>query len=152
MNKSFSILMMSTALLVSACSGHRSCDFTACSSKQTNGTMLTCTGKTPAYFALNSSVLSADDKENLKRVAKHLKKHTHEKVKIIGFTDSTGPADYNKKLSEQRAQSAANYLISLGIASDRISTKGMGATDFVDSNNTAAGRAKNRRIEIAYLK
>ena len=152
MKKSFSILMMSVALLVSACSGHRSCDFTACNVKGFDNRTAVCTGKTPAYFSFDSSVLSADDQENLNRVAKHLKKHSHEKVKITGYTDSTGSNAYNKKLSEKRAQSAATYLISQGIAADRISTEGMGATDFIASNKTANGRAQNRRIEIKYWK
>ena len=152
MKKSFSIILMGTALFISACSGHRSCDFTYCAAKQDNETVATCTGKQPINFSLNSSTLSMSDKENLDHVAQYLKKHPHKKVKIIGYTDSTGSNAYNKTLSEGRAKSAANYLMSLGIAADRISTEGMGATNFVASNSTEAGRAQNRRIEINYWK
>ena len=152
MKKRFSILMLGTALLVSACSGHRSCDFTYCPAKSTEGTMATCTSKGPIHFATNSSTLDITDKENLDKVARYLRKHTHEKVQITGYTDATGSAAYNKTLSEQRAKSAAQYLTSMGIDGNRISTRGMGATDFVASNETADGRAKNRRIEIKYWK
>ena len=150
MKKSFSVLMIGETLLVSACSEHRSCDFTYCPATQSNGTMATCSGKEPIHFSVNSNVLDMKDKENLDKVARYLRKHSHKKIQIMGYTDSTGSAAYNKKLSEQRAQSAANYLISMGIDAHRISTRGMGATDFIASNETADGRAQNRRIEIKY--
>ena len=152
MKKSISILMMGTALLVTACSGHRTCDFTYCPAQSTEGTMTTCTGEGPIHFALNSSTLDRADKENLDKVAQYLKKHTHKKVQITGYTDSTGSAAYNKTLSEHRAQSAAKYLMSMGIEANRISTRGLGASDFIASNETEAGRAQNRRIEITYWK
>ena len=152
MKKSFSILLLGTALFISACSGHRSCDFTYCAAEQDSGAIATCTGKQPINFALNSSTLNMADKENLDKVAQYLKKHPHKNVKIIGYTDSTGSNAYNKTLSERRAKSAANYLMALGIATDRISTEGAGATNFVASNNTESGRAQNRRIEITYWK
>jgi OOP family OmpA-OmpF porin len=67
-------------------------------------------------------------------------------VTVIGHTDSTGPDDYNMKLSVRRARAAADYLESLGI--DSITVKGMGETQPIASNKTREGRSQNRRIEI----
>ena len=152
MKKTFSTLIIGATLLVSACSAHRSCDFTYCAAKQTDGTVATCTGKQPIHFALNSSILDMTDKENLDKVAQYLKEHPHKKVQITGYTDATGSAAYNLKLSEQRAQGAAKYLMALGVDGNRISTRGLGASNFIASNETESGRAQNRRIEIKYWK
>lgn len=69
-------------------------------------------------------------------------------VDVIGHADSTGPADYNQRLSEQRAQSVAGYLISQRVLRDRFYVGGMGETSPIASNDTPAGRAQNRRVEI----
>lgn len=71
-----------------------------------------------------------------------------EQLHLIGHTDSTGPAAYNQGLSERRAQSAADYLVSQGVSSANISTSGSGETEPVASNGTRDGRAQNRRVEI----
>ena len=67
---------------------------------------------------------------------------------IIGHTDSTGPADYNQNLSERRAQAAADYLISKGVADLRVGVMGKGETMPIADNGTREGRAQNRRIEV----
>jgi len=69
-------------------------------------------------------------------------------VHIAGHTDSTGAADYNQQLSVNRARSVRDYLIGQGIVSERIHTTGYGETVPIASNETAAGRAQNRRVEI----
>lgn len=69
-------------------------------------------------------------------------------LEIVGHTDSRGAADMNQRLSEDRANSAAQYLSSQGIARARIGTRGMGATQPIASNDTEAGQAQNRRVEI----
>tara|TARA_Y100001958_G_C21096607_1_gene448002 strand:- start:31 stop:660 length:630 start_codon:yes stop_codon:yes gene_type:complete len=69
-------------------------------------------------------------------------------IKILGHTDSIGTNEYNKKLSEKRAKSAADYLSKQGIKN--ISIKGMGEKFPISSNMTDEGRAKNRRVEIHY--
>lgn len=104
----------------------------------------------------NSNVLFAFNKYNLTNEAKNtigdlftiLQKYPDENVLIIGYTDSIGTVEYNQKLSERRANSVANYLISEGISSSRVTTKGMGESDPIASNSTDAGRAQNRRVEF----
>lgn len=69
-------------------------------------------------------------------------------VQIVGHTDSTGAADYNQTLSEQRAGSVKNYLVSRGSNAYSISTSGAGESQPRESNTTEAGRAMNRRVEL----
>lgn len=68
---------------------------------------------------------------------------------ITGFTDSTGGSAYNLELSRRRAEAVASALVAEGVSSARLTVAGRGASDFVASNDTAAGRAANRRTEIA---
>ena len=69
-------------------------------------------------------------------------------VEIQGHTDSTGSDTYNLDLSKRRADAVARYLISRGVSSARIQTQGMGEAYAVADNNTAEGRARNRRVEV----
>ncbi|NVK42230.1 MAG: OmpA family protein [Oceanospirillaceae bacterium] len=69
-------------------------------------------------------------------------------VGVNGFTDNTGSFELNQNLSEQRATSVARYLVSRGVAQGRISTQGYGPRYPVASNDTAAGRSQNRRVEV----
>lgn len=71
-----------------------------------------------------------------------------EAVVATGHTDSVGTSAYNQKLSVRRAESVKAYLISAGVAADRVYTSGKGETQPVADNKSAAGRAKNRRVEI----
>lgn len=152
MKKELTILVMSAALCLGACQTHQS----SC----TTGTCRACTScrreitvdKTPAYFAFDSAKLTSGDRTNLDKVAERLKANPSEKILIAGYADMTGPAAYNMRLSQRRAESAAMYLQSLSIAHDRISTVGYGATHFADTNTTEIGRAKNRRVEVSFSK
>jgi len=74
--------------------------------------------------------------------------HPGLKLKIEGYTDSTGSPQFNLKLSGQRADEVRAFLISQGLSPDSITSVGMGAADPVASNDTAAGRQQNRRVEI----
>ena len=67
---------------------------------------------------------------------------------MAGYTDSTGPAEYNQKLSERRASTVALYLQGRGVAQERLAAIGHGENRPVAGNNTAEGRARNRRVEI----
>jgi outer membrane protein OmpA-like peptidoglycan-associated protein len=67
---------------------------------------------------------------------------------ITGYTDSSGAADYNLSLSHARAAAVAAALVARGISSERLSITGRGASDFIASNETVAGRQANRRVEI----
>jgi len=77
-----------------------------------------------------------------------LRKHPRLKVELQGHTDSIGSAPYNLTLSRKRAESVRDYLVTRGIASDRVSAQGFGLNSPVADNATAEGRANNRRVEI----
>ena len=100
-------------------------------------------------FALNSSDLSEASKTNLNDLAKTLKKYDDTNILIEGHTDITGTREYNLKLSERRAESVANYLESIGVASKRIKEQGYGPDQPVADNNSDYGRQQNRRVEVA---
>ncbi|SHO58944.1 OmpA family protein [Vibrio quintilis] len=97
-------------------------------------------------FATNSAELTAT--ESLQEVVDILSRYPQAKVMITGYTDSRGPEAYNQQLSERRAKSVSQFLISKGIEAERVSAKGMGEANPVASNETKAGREKNRRVEI----
>ena len=99
-------------------------------------------------FRTDSSDLNARFFEVLDSVALVLEEYKKTVVHVNGFTDSTGPADYNQALSERRAQSVASYLRSQGIRPERLVTRGYGERHPVASNATAASRQQNRRVEL----
>jgi outer membrane protein OmpA-like peptidoglycan-associated protein len=70
------------------------------------------------------------------------------KIKIEGHTDNAGDDDKNMKLSEDRAAAVKTYLVSKGVSEDRITSEGFGETMPIADNNTAAGKTKNRRVEL----
>ncbi len=100
-------------------------------------------------FATNSYELQATAKENIVSLSKILNKYQDTNVIIEGDTDSEGSEEYNQRLSERRAQAVADYTRSAGVDGARITTVGRGETNPVASNETAEGRAQNRRVEIA---
>jgi OOP family OmpA-OmpF porin len=73
-------------------------------------------------------------------------------IRIEGHTDSSGSEDLNQKLSQRRADAVKQLLIQNGIAANRIKSIGQGEAHPVASNNTEAGKAKNRRVDIILLK
>jgi outer membrane protein OmpA-like peptidoglycan-associated protein len=77
-----------------------------------------------------------------------LRENPSQSAEIHGYTDSRGSATYNLKLSERRAQAVVDYLVAHGIAASRLSAKGFGATNFIATNDTEAGRAENRRVTL----
>ena len=99
-------------------------------------------------FATNSSNISADFYPVLDSVALVINKFEKTYVDVIGHTDNTGPAEYNQRLSEARANSVARYLESQKVLPQRILTQGMGENSPIASNDTPEGRAQNRRVEI----
>ncbi len=74
-----------------------------------------------------------------------------EYIEITGHTDDVGDDDYNQELSEQRARSVRNYLVSTGVDGSKIATVGAGEKMPIASNNTDVGRAENRRVEVLVL-
>ncbi len=100
-------------------------------------------------FDFNKFFLKPEAKKALHVVAKILKEEPQKRILIIGYTDNVGSDSYNLKLSLQRAQSVADYLIYVeGINSSRIKIEGKGKANPVADNSTEEGRAKNRRVEI----
>ena len=88
----------------------------------------------------------------LDQAAEGLKEWGDVKVEVDGYTDSRGKDKYNLKLSQRRAEAVRNYLVSKGIAADRLTAKGFGETKPVANNKTAEGRFKNRRVELVEQK
>ena len=100
-------------------------------------------------FDTNKSGLAGSAQANLDKLIPVFKEYADTDIKIYGYTDNTGKADYNLKLSRERAASVKSYLVSKGIASSRFSTEGMGIADPIATNDTEAGRSENRRVEFA---
>jgi len=99
-------------------------------------------------FETASAVLTPDAKTVLNRVVQQLKKFPDYKIMIIGHTDNVGNPEKNKLLSLERAKSVAAYLQANGIASTTMKYEGVGDTKPRSSNDTAEGRAQNRRVEL----
>ncbi len=99
-------------------------------------------------FAVNRAELSAGGVRNVQKLADFLNQYPQRKVLIEGHTDSTGSRSINQPLSERRADAVRSALAGMGISGDRIETRGYAETYPVASNNTAAGRQLNRRVEI----
>ncbi len=101
-------------------------------------------------FALNSAVLTDEIKVELDKLVEKLKTSDTEEIKIIGYTDSTGPARFNEVLSLERAKSAKRYLEARLELIEEIQTEGRGPADPIESNATPEGRRQNRRIRVEY--
>lgn len=101
-----------------------------------------------ASFAFDRADIKPEFKPTLDKVAGVLRDDPNVRITIIGFTDSTGSEEYNKRLSERRAQATADYLISRGVGASQILTRGLGEAEPRASNATEEGRSQNRRVEI----
>ena len=99
-------------------------------------------------FAYDSANVQPQFQRTLDQVAETLAQYNETYIDVYGHTDSTGSDAYNQDLSERRAGSVASYLESRGVQSARIGTRGFGETQPIASNDTDAGRAANRRVEI----
>jgi outer membrane protein OmpA-like peptidoglycan-associated protein len=100
-------------------------------------------------FDFNSDALKPEARTNLDNLAANLASFGDAKLVLVGHTDSVGTAQYNQSLSERRARSVGNYLILKGVPSARVEVTGRGESEPVQSNDTDAGRAANRRVEVA---
>ncbi len=113
-------------------------------------------GKSLAFknltFAVGSANIDPKSEVEAANLASVLKAYPNINIEIGGHTDNTGNAANNLKLSDARAKSVKAYLVSKGIAANRISTKGYGATSPKASNDTAEGKKANRRIEAKITK
>ena len=101
-----------------------------------------------AFFDFDKSVLKKEGKAKLDDLVGKVKGINLEVIIAVGHTDSVGSDAYNQKLSVRRAEAVKSYLVSKGIEKNRVYTEGKGEKQPVADNKTAAGRAKNRRVEI----
>lgn len=99
-------------------------------------------------FDTDSYSIKPEFRTTLDNIASTLGSYNQTYVDVYGHTDSTGADAYNMTLSRNRADSVASYLATHGVARARIGTQGFGETQPVASNDTDAGRAQNRRVEI----
>ncbi|WP_434154223.1 OmpA family protein [Vibrio cholerae] len=99
-------------------------------------------------FGFDSVTLSDNFVQSLGEVTSALKAHPQARAVIVGHTDSTGTETYNQTLSERRAQAVALQLVGLGVTQEQLEWRGEGESNPIADNNTAEGRAKNRRVEV----
>lgn len=99
-------------------------------------------------FPTNGTTLSATAQTELAQFAASLKENPNTNVQIYGFTDNTGTMAVNQRVSTGRADSVLSFLAQCGITPTRLSAQGVPMADYVATNDTPAGRAQNRRVEI----
>jgi outer membrane protein OmpA-like peptidoglycan-associated protein len=108
-------------------------------------------GSDAIEFAFDSAELQGKDRELLSRIAGVLLTSTGYSVAVYGHTDDVGTAEYNRLLSERRADAVRDYLVEAGVGSEIISTRGYGQTSPRIAESTPEARARNRRVEIAII-
>ncbi len=97
-------------------------------------------------FEVNSAILAENSRPVLNGVAQDIKKYPRLRIELQGHTDSSGSDAYNLKLSQQRAETVREQLVGQGVPAAQLVAKGYGETKPIDSNDTAEGRAHNRRV------
>lgn len=101
-----------------------------------------------AFFDFDKSVLKPEGRAKLDDLTSKIRDVNLEVIIAVGHTDSVGTVAYNQRLSIRRAEAVKAYLVSKGIERNRVYTEGKGKSQPIADNKTAAGRAKNRRVEI----
>lgn len=117
----------------------------ACTTLQADITALL---KTPINFQTDGFTLVAASQQQLTQIADKLKACPDPKVSVVGHTDSSGNDAINVPLSNNRAKSVADYLVSQGVGGDRVTSSGVGSAQPIAPNDTPAGKAQNRRVDI----
>lgn len=100
-------------------------------------------------FDFDRADLRTASRADLAELARSIQQYEGRELLVVGHTDAVGSDDYNQRLSEQRAQAAANYLVSQGVPQSGIRTVGRGETEPIASNDEPEGRQLNRRVEVA---
>jgi outer membrane protein OmpA-like peptidoglycan-associated protein len=103
-------------------------------------------------FETDSAKLSPSAENVVTRISDTMKQNPNLKVAVVGHTDSTGDFNYNIKLSERRAKAIVQALVKDGVAADRLAAVGVGPLSPVATNDTAEGRAQNRRVELVLIR
>jgi OOP family OmpA-OmpF porin len=107
---------------------------------------------TTVLFGFNKADLTRKDKQTLDDFAQQIQSQKHYIVQIEGYTDSTGPADYNYQLSQRRADTVIQYLAQkYNVPAHKIFLIGLGKDNPVAQNTSASGRAKNRRVDVRLM-
>jgi OmpA-OmpF porin, OOP family len=114
----------------------------------TNGCSLALVKLQGIHFRFDSASLTSEAKSILDRSLSAIRANSSQNIQVEGHTDSTGSDSYNLDLSQRRAETVVNYLSSKGVNSSRLSARGFGESSPVSSNDTAASRAQNRRVEV----
>jgi outer membrane protein OmpA-like peptidoglycan-associated protein len=104
--------------------------------------------KSDLLFKTDSAVLKPAAIDQLTQLGDILAKYPKDRIRIEGYADSTGSARHNEELSQRRAESVRSVLVGRGVKDQQVTALGMGDTRPVSTNATAAGRAKNRRVEL----
>lgn len=102
-------------------------------------------------FRFNSTQLDPESNATLDKLVDMMKAAPTMKIRVSGHSDNIGSVDANKRLSLQRANSVKAYLVSKGVAAANVSTVGVGPDKPIDTNDTAEGRARNRRVEFEVI-
>ncbi|TYR34463.1 OmpA family protein [Sphingobacterium phlebotomi] len=102
-------------------------------------------------FDFNSSTLKSAAKTNIAKLVETLNKEPGTDILVLGHTDNIGTLAANQKVSDARAASVKAYAVSQGLSGSRIKTEGKNFSEPIDSNDTDAGRANNRRVEIVIV-
>jgi outer membrane protein OmpA-like peptidoglycan-associated protein/tetratricopeptide (TPR) repeat protein len=103
------------------------------------------------FFETNKATIKTESAAELARLAALLVENPTIRLEISGHTDNVGSYRVNQKLSESRAKSVVNYMVSQGVSADRLEYKGYAFNQPIADNNTADGRAKNRRVEFKVI-
>jgi len=106
--------------------------------------------KIPATFAQGSSSFNQIDRSLIKRIVSYLTENPGAAIQVNGYASSDGTLEINQTISQARADAFKKYLVSKNIAENRIVASGKGIENPVASNDTNAGRSKNRRVEITF--
>lgn len=99
-------------------------------------------------FPTNGTTLSASAQTELAQFAASLKQNPETNVQVFGYTDNTGSLAVNTRIADGRAQSVDRFLVDSGVSPTRVTFQGIPMANYVASNDTPAGRAQNRRVEI----
>jgi len=103
-------------------------------------------------FEQGSASLTATSRPVLDQLTQLLLTYPEQRIRVSGHTDNTGRPAVNLRISRERAQTVAGYLISRGATTSQVVARGFGASRPIADNSSEAGRARNRRIEITYIK
>jgi len=99
-------------------------------------------------FPTNGITLSQNARQDLSSFARNIVQNPDTDVQVFGYTDNTGSYQVNERVADGRADAVMTYLVNSGVKPTRITAQGVPMADYIASNDTAAGRAQNRRVEV----